>query len=461
MHFSSPPQEVLEALRRLTPDALRRICEVASARDSEVRNLVLYEASTGRGRQPAGPATFSAAGEFGPRDDTQQPEHFRWASNSFMLFSFKVKPCTNRAPHNFRTCPFGHPPNWIRRDPRQCRYVPVPCPYHAAGSCTLENCPYAHSLLECSLHPYNYRNSRCRHGLRCTETVCFFAHSDQELRKPSKQYSPSLEEFKVAESARPGVDKSKVDQDALVAAEAKARTLLRSTSPGPDQQPHALNGDGKASAPPNGADWPPLPGNGPGLGPPDVLSGQALGGWTSGAGHQFDTQPSWDLGPVSWSQSGPAVFDQWGLQQQDAAGVTAPAPLAAPAVVATTAPWSGLPVTAATAPGLLDGSGHGGGQHLSAAHWTAKAAASGPQAGATDAWAVSQALGGFGGAGGGEELLRRGVGLAAHARCLDEPGGAGDIEHMLALMRLQSQADEGILMGWNRSLPGHASAVNS
>lgn len=196
-----------------------------------------------------------------------------------------MKPCHNSKPHNFRTCPFGHPPNWIRRDPRQCRYVPVPCPYHQAGSCTLDGCPYAHSLLECSLHPYNYRNSRCRHGSRCTETVCFFAHSDHELRKPSKQYSPTLEEFKAAEELRPAIDRAKVDHGTLSAAEAKARTLLRSSSPPPPPPTNLM----------------PRPGNGF-----EHHGGPAPGSWAALAhGQQLGSGPWAEPGGIGIGIGGP------------------------------------------------------------------------------------------------------------------------------------------------------------
>lgn len=43
-------------------------------------------------------------------------------------------------------------------------------------------CEYAHGVFECWLHPAQYRTKLCKDGTACVRRVCFFAHTDEELR---------------------------------------------------------------------------------------------------------------------------------------------------------------------------------------------------------------------------------------------------------------------------------------
>ncbi|KAL0464430.1 UNVERIFIED_CONTAM: Zinc finger CCCH domain-containing protein 24 [Sesamum latifolium] len=43
-------------------------------------------------------------------------------------------------------------------------------------------CEYAHGVFECWLHPAQYRTRLCKDGTSCARQVCFFAHTQDELR---------------------------------------------------------------------------------------------------------------------------------------------------------------------------------------------------------------------------------------------------------------------------------------
>ena len=46
--------------------------------------------------------------------------------------------CPKRYVHDWRSCPFAHPTeNARRRDPREVRYMPVPCPDYKRGLCLM------------------------------------------------------------------------------------------------------------------------------------------------------------------------------------------------------------------------------------------------------------------------------------------------------------------------------------
>lgn len=46
--------------------------------------------------------------------------------------------CPKRYVHDWRSCPFAHPTeNARRRDPRDVRYMPVPCPDYKRGLCLM------------------------------------------------------------------------------------------------------------------------------------------------------------------------------------------------------------------------------------------------------------------------------------------------------------------------------------
>ncbi|KAK6120787.1 hypothetical protein DH2020_045474 [Rehmannia glutinosa] len=107
-----------------------------------------------------------------------------YATDEFRMFSFKVRPCSRAYSHDWTECPFVHPgENARRRDPRKYHYSCVPCPDFRKGACRRgDMCEYAHGVFECWLHPAQYRTRLCKDGTSCARQVCFFAHTQEELR---------------------------------------------------------------------------------------------------------------------------------------------------------------------------------------------------------------------------------------------------------------------------------------
>ncbi|XP_010931016.1 zinc finger CCCH domain-containing protein 24 [Elaeis guineensis] len=107
-----------------------------------------------------------------------------YATDEFRMYSFKVRPCSRAYSHDWTECPFVHPgENARRRDPRKYHYSCVPCPEFRKGACRLGDlCEYAHGVFECWLHPAQYRTRLCKDGTSCSRRVCFFAHTNEELR---------------------------------------------------------------------------------------------------------------------------------------------------------------------------------------------------------------------------------------------------------------------------------------
>lgn len=285
-----------QALGRMSSTDLRQVAELAIARDAAVRQLVLQmEACGGNGvptPQPPGspgvplfalvsisPSTSYAMAPMGymdaaggnqnlnassrtylaagaPRGGLYHPtqhqpqqqvappppplppthrhsygggQHY---NDNFMLFSYKVKPCTRPVCHDYHTCPYSHPSAFNkgpvqRRDPRRYRYVPVMCPYQQAGSCSMPDCPFAHNTFECCAHPLNYRTVPCRAGAACRHPFCSFIHTPSEVRQPCRKYCPNLKEFLSVETRRPAEDTEAVDAYELKDKTAKAKVLLR------------------------------------------------------------------------------------------------------------------------------------------------------------------------------------------------------------------------------------------
>ncbi|KAL3147338.1 hypothetical protein ABBQ32_002821 [Trebouxia sp. C0010 RCD-2024] len=71
-----------------------------------------------------------------PTDELSHPEY---VNDDFRMFTFKVMKCPKRYVHDWRSCPFAHPTeNARRRDPREVRYMPVPCPDYKRGLCLMD-----------------------------------------------------------------------------------------------------------------------------------------------------------------------------------------------------------------------------------------------------------------------------------------------------------------------------------
>ncbi|XP_073149844.1 zinc finger CCCH domain-containing protein 30-like isoform X2 [Henckelia pumila] len=107
-----------------------------------------------------------------------------YSTDEFRMFSFKVRPCSRAYSHDWTECPFVHPgENARRRDPRKYHYSCVPCPDFRKGACRrADMCEYAHGVFESWLHPAHYRTRLCKDGTSCNRRVCFFAHTQDELR---------------------------------------------------------------------------------------------------------------------------------------------------------------------------------------------------------------------------------------------------------------------------------------
>jgi hypothetical protein len=109
-----------------------------------------------------------------------------WSNDpNFMIYCYKIKPCTHRTPHDWRVCPWAHPnERAARRCPRQFVYASVPCVNARSGRLCAKGpaCEYSHNVTEYWLHPTRYRAEWCSLGLKCNRRLCFFAHSDVELR---------------------------------------------------------------------------------------------------------------------------------------------------------------------------------------------------------------------------------------------------------------------------------------
>ncbi|RRT44875.1 hypothetical protein B296_00034189 [Ensete ventricosum] len=138
-----------------------------------------------------------------------------YATDEFRMFSFKIRPCSRAYSHDWTECPFVHPgENARRRDPRKYHYSCVPCPDFRKGSCRRgDMCEYAHGVFECWLHPAQYRTRLCKDGTSCSRRVCFFAHTNEELRPlyvstgsavPSPRASSAAMEMAAAMGFMPG-----------------------------------------------------------------------------------------------------------------------------------------------------------------------------------------------------------------------------------------------------------------
>ncbi|KAG6535061.1 zinc finger CCCH domain-containing protein 24-like [Zingiber officinale] len=117
-----------------------------------------------------------------------------YATDEFRMYSFKVRPCSRAYSHDWTECPFVHPgENARRRDPRKYHYSCVPCTDFRKGVCKRgDMCEYAHGVFECWLHPAQYRTKLCKDGTACVRRVCFFAHTNEELRPLYMSTGPAI-----------------------------------------------------------------------------------------------------------------------------------------------------------------------------------------------------------------------------------------------------------------------------
>lgn len=104
-----------------------------------------------------------------------------------------MAPCLKNYTHDWSACPFAHKgEKATRRDPLKYSYMASNCPDHKKGACPRGDlCTFSHGVFESCLHPERYRTQMCNSGVACTRSVCFFAHSVEELRSPYCQNCPS------------------------------------------------------------------------------------------------------------------------------------------------------------------------------------------------------------------------------------------------------------------------------
>ncbi|KAF5183243.1 Zinc finger ccch domain-containing protein [Thalictrum thalictroides] len=104
--------------------------------------------------------------------------------DNFYMYEFKVRRCGLNRAHDWTECPFAHSGEKARRrDPQKFHYSGDPCPDFRGGICKKGNaCEYAHGVFECWLHPARYRTQWCKDGTSCCRSVCFFAHTYEQLR---------------------------------------------------------------------------------------------------------------------------------------------------------------------------------------------------------------------------------------------------------------------------------------
>lgn len=110
-----------------------------------------------------------------------------YSTDEFRMYCFKIARCSKKYSHDWTQCPFAHPGEKARRrDPQQYKYAAIACiDMKKNGTCPRgDSCPYAHNVFEYWMHPTRYRTQICNDGAQCNRSVCFFAHSLEELRVP-------------------------------------------------------------------------------------------------------------------------------------------------------------------------------------------------------------------------------------------------------------------------------------
>lgn len=95
----------------------------------------------------------------------------------------QVEMCMLSHPHIWKTCPYVHPGEPIKRRPHSTHH-PDLCPDVKKGRmCSYgpDRCHWAHNTFESWLHPERFRTIMCRDGAKCNRAICFFAHSQAQV----------------------------------------------------------------------------------------------------------------------------------------------------------------------------------------------------------------------------------------------------------------------------------------
>ena len=100
---------------------------------------------------------------------------------------FKVHACTIADHHDERTC-FGYHDISDRRRDTVTYYVRITCHGYRKDTCEVgckhgDACMYTHSPYETRYHPLHYKTRMCPYNYesRCTNRLCWFAHTLDEL----------------------------------------------------------------------------------------------------------------------------------------------------------------------------------------------------------------------------------------------------------------------------------------
>ncbi|XP_076889091.1 zinc finger CCCH domain-containing protein 2-like [Bidens hawaiensis] len=132
--------------------------------------------------------------KFLPYNDADDEEDDPYAADHFRMYEFKVRKCTRSRSHDWTDCPFAHPGEKARRRcPRRYNYLGTVCADFRRGNCSRGDlCEFAHGVFECWLHPSRYRTEACKDGKNCQRKICFFAHTQRQLRVVPTEYHTEL-----------------------------------------------------------------------------------------------------------------------------------------------------------------------------------------------------------------------------------------------------------------------------
>ncbi|WIA09434.1 hypothetical protein OEZ85_008839 [Tetradesmus obliquus] len=104
--------------------------------------------------------------------------------DTYMMYTYKVRLCTRTDSHSWKHCPWRHLGETAAQRRHPSMHRPVMCTnLRLAGECPDgDSCPFSHNAFELSLHPERYKTTLCNLGGKCDRDICFFAHSEKDLR---------------------------------------------------------------------------------------------------------------------------------------------------------------------------------------------------------------------------------------------------------------------------------------